>query len=91
MKKNDIVDYIVSNTSLRRSQAIKATDAIFESISKSLVRGESVNIRGFATIKVVTSAPKKARNISQGTEVMIPARKRVKIILGKDITERLNG
>ena len=90
MKKNDIVDYVINNTTLSRSQAIAATDSVVEAISNSLIKGESVFIRGFATIKAVTTAPKKARNISKGIVVTIPARRTAKIILGRDLTNHLH-
>lgn len=60
MIKSDIVDYIINTTTLSRSQAIAATDSVVEAISNSLIKGESVFIRGFATIKAVTTAPKKS-------------------------------
>ncbi len=90
MRKNDIVDYVVNNTTLSRSQAIIATESVVEAISSSLVRGESVYIRGFATIKSVTTAPKVARNISKGTVVNIPARNTAKLVLCKELKERIN-
>ena len=90
MKKNDIVDFIINNTTLSRSQAIAATEAVVEAISKSLVKGESVFIRGFATIKAVTTAPKKARNISKGVTVSIPAKNTAKLVLSKELKERMN-
>lgn len=90
MKKIDIVDYIVSNTTLSRSQAIAATDSVVEAISNSLIKGESIFIRGFATIKAITSAEKKARNISAGIVVTIPARSSAKLVLSKELKERMN-
>lgn len=90
MKKTDIVDYIVSNTTLRRSQAIAATDSVVDAISRSLINGESVYIRGFATIKAVITAPKKARNINKGTVVTIPAQNSAKLVLCKELKERMN-
>lgn len=90
MKKNDIVDFIINNTTLSRSQAIAATEAVVEAISQSLVKGESVFIRGFATIKAVTTAPKKARNISKGVTVSIPAKNTAKLVLSKELKERMN-
>lgn len=90
MKKIDIVDYIVSNTTLSRSQAIAATESVVEAICNSLTKGESVFIRGFATIKAVTTAPKKARNISAGTVVTIPAQNTAKLVLSKELKERMN-
>lgn len=90
MRKIDIVDYIINNTTLSRSQAIAATDSVVEAISNSLVKGESVFIRGFATIKAVTTKPKKARNIGEGTVVTIPARHTAKLVLSNELKERMN-
>lgn len=90
MKKNDIVDYVISNTTLSRSQAIAATDCVVEAISNSLINGESVFIRGFATIKAIQKAPKKARNISKGTVVTIPEQNSAKLVLSKELKHRMN-
>ena len=90
MIKSDIVDYIINTTTLSRSQAIAATDSVVEAISNSLIKGESVFIRGFVTIKAVTTAPKKARNISKGIVVTIPARRTAKIILGRELKNQMN-
>ena len=90
MIKSDIVDYIINTTTLSRSQAIAATDSVVEAISNSLIKGESVFIRGFATIKAVTTAPTKARNISKGIVVTIPARRTAKIILGRELKNQMN-
>lgn len=51
MIKTDIVDYIVNNTTLSRSQAINATDSVIEAISHSLIKGESVLLIEMKTIK----------------------------------------
>lgn len=62
MRKADIVDYLTSNTSLSRSQAITAIDSVFEAIEKSLCKDESVYIRGFATIKVYHQREKSSQH-----------------------------
>lgn len=90
MRKNDIVDYIVNNTYLRRSQAITAVDSIVEAISNSLVNGENIYIRGFATISVVTTAPKIGRNINKGVCMPIPAKKKAKIKLCEELKQKMN-
>lgn len=90
MKKNDIVDYVINNTTLSRSQAIAATESVVEAISNSLINGESVFIRGFATIKAIQKAPKKARNISKGVTVYISAQNTAKLVLSKELKNRMN-
>lgn len=44
-------------------------------ITASVAGGEEVTLRGFGTFKTKTRKPKKARNISAGTTIEIPARK----------------
>lgn len=70
MKKIEIVEHVINNTTISRSQAIQAVDCVFDAIENSLCRGESVYIRGFATIKAHTSKRKKARNISKEQQLL---------------------
>lgn len=90
MRKNDIVDHIVNTTALSRSKAIEAVDEVFEAIAQSLSKGDCVFIRGFATIKVYDTPERKARNISKGTTVIVPARRMVKLVASKQLKERIN-
>ena len=90
MKKNEIVEHVINNTTISRSQAIQAVDCVFDAIENSLCRGESVYIRGFATIKAYTSKRKKARNISKGTTVVIPSQRSAKLIISKQLKAQMN-
>lgn len=51
MRKIEIVEHVINNTTISRSQAIQAVDCAFDAIEKALCKGESVYIRGFGTIK----------------------------------------
>lgn len=90
MRKAEIAEYVISNTSLTKSQAIAAVDCIFEAISQSLSKGENVYVRGFATFKVHKSPERKARNISKGTTVIIPAHSSAKLIPSKELKNKMN-
>ena len=70
MKKNDIVDYVINNTTLSRSQAIAATESVVEAISSSLVKGESVFIRGFATSRQL---PQPLKRLATSARVLLSA------------------
>lgn len=45
MKKIEIVEHVINNTTISRSQAIQAVDCVFDAIENSLCKGESVYIR----------------------------------------------
>lgn len=75
MRKIEIVEHVINNTTISRSQAIQAVDCAFDAIEKALCKGESVYIRGFGTIKTYITKERKARNIYKRTTVIIPARR----------------
>lgn len=90
MTKNEIANYIVCNSNLSRSQAFEAIECVFNAISESLSKGNDVSLRGFATFRVHKTPDKKARNIGTGDTVIVPAHNTVKLILSKDLKEKMN-
>lgn len=90
MTKQDIIDHLTLDCGLHRSSAIRAVEGVINSISGALARGEAVTLRGFATIKSVDVAEKVGRNIATGTPVVIPAHRSVRLILSKELKEKLN-
>lgn len=90
MIKTDIVEYLVANCDIPRSQAIRAVDGTFDAMVSSLAKGNSVKVRGFATLEVRTAKEKKARDICKGIEVNVPAHKTVRFRLSKELKARMN-
>lgn len=72
------------------SQAIAATEGVIGVISDALVAGDTLTLRGFATIKPVTLAPRKGRDIAAGKVIDVPARRSVKLVLSKELKARMN-
>ncbi len=90
MTKQDIIDHLTDNCGLHRSSAIRAVDGVLNAISDALARGEAVTLRGFATIKPVKKAEKIGRNMSTDTPIVIPAHRSAKLVLSKELKEKLN-
>lgn len=90
MTKQDIIDHLTNDCGLHRSSAIRAVDGVINSISDTLTRGEAVTLRGFATIKPVNVARKIGRNISAGSTIVIPSHRSVKLVLSKELKDKLN-
>lgn len=78
MTKKEIIEALINDTNLTRSQATKAFESIFTTIGKSLAFGDDVFIRGFGTLKVTTRAARKARDIKHNKLIDIPAHSVVK-------------
>ncbi|MBC6414162.1 MAG: HU family DNA-binding protein [Chromatiales bacterium] len=90
MNKSELVDQIVSNTSLTKADASKALDATISAITNSLKQGQSVTIVGFGTFMVRESKARMGRNPRTGESIQISASKRPSFKAGKGLKDSLN-
>jgi DNA-binding protein HU-beta len=88
MKKTDLVEVVIKAASLdTKKQAEAAVDAVFETIVKSLGRGEEVAIAGFGTFRVSKRAARVGINPKTGEKIQIPAKTAPKFRAGKLLKE----
>ena len=74
MTKQEFVDQIASKTDLSRKDAAKAVDAVLETVTDSLKKGQDVTFTGFGKFSTQKRAARQGvnpRNPSQ--KVTIPA------------------
>ncbi|HYB11072.1 MAG TPA: HU family DNA-binding protein [Alphaproteobacteria bacterium] len=90
MNKNDLVAAVAANTGLSKSDATKAVDAVFESITASLKKMQEVRLVGFGTFSVAKRKASEGRNPRTGEKMTIPASKRPKFSAGKGLKEAVN-
>ena len=83
MTKNDLVSAVSASTGLNRSDAGRAVDAVFDSITDALARGEEVRLIGFGTFTVAMRAASKGRNPRTNEPIDIPALSLPKFKAGK--------
>ena len=74
MTKADIVARIAQNTGMTKADTAEVLDALLETISTALGRGEKIEMRGFGNLKVEKRKARVARNPKTGTEIRIPPR-----------------
>lgn len=89
MVKQDLIEELCERTDLTQSQALEVIDTITAIAGEQFIKGESIILRGFGTFKVVEVKEKVGRNISKGTQIVIPAHKVVKFQVSKDIKNKL--
>lgn len=75
---------------LTKKEAGEAFDALFESITEYLQKGERVTLPGFGSFSVSERAARKGRNPATGAEIQIPASKNARFKAGKDLKEAVN-
>src|SRR5207302_4119078 len=83
VNKNELVDAVAAVTELTKADAAKAVDAVFDSITKSLKKGQEVRLVGFGTFNVRKRAASQGRNPRTGEPLKIPASKQPKFKAGK--------
>ncbi len=90
VNKNDLVAAVADSSGLSRTDATKAVDAVFDSITASLKAGDEVRLVGFGTFVVSKRAATTGRNPRTGEEIKIPASTSAKFKAGKGLKDALN-
>jgi DNA-binding protein HU-beta len=89
VNKNELVDAVSSRTDLRKSDATKAVDAVFDSIASALKGGDDVRLVGFGTFSVAQRAASEGRNPRTGEKIRIAASRQAKFKPGKVLRDSL--
>ena len=80
---------------LKRSANKADVSAVLKALAVTLrdilKEDDSINIPGIGTFKVVERAARTGRNPHTGEQISIPARRQVKFIPGKNLSEALKG
>lgn len=90
MNRNELVDAVSSKTDMKKSEASKAVDAVFDSIADALKGGDEVRLVGFGTFSVASRAASEGRNPRTGEKIQIAASKQAKFKPGKGLRDSLN-
>ncbi len=73
MTKQELTKTVADNTHISAVDVQEIIDLAMDAIKTSVAKGEGVYLRGFGTFTTKHRAEKKARNIRNGTAVIVPA------------------
>ena len=73
MNKNDLIDSVAERTSLAKSDAARAVEAVLGTIADSLKKGDVVTLSGFGAFATKTRAARTGRNPRTGEAIQIAA------------------
>ena len=90
MNRNELVDAVMNKSELKKSDATRAVDAVFDSIAEALKGGDEVRLVGFGTFSVAARAASEGRNPRTGEKIQIAASKQPKFKPGKGLRDLLN-
>jgi nucleoid DNA-binding protein len=90
MNKQELIAQIAEQAGLTKADATKALNAITESITQSLKKGDPVTLIGFGTFKVGKRAARIGRNPRTGAELKIAASNAPGFTAGKALKDAVN-
>lgn len=85
MIKLDIVNAVVTRTSVTRTKAEQAVETVFEALKAALGRGRRIELRRFGVFNVKPRKTGIGRNPRTGQQVSIPPGKAVRFKPGKEL------
>jgi len=69
VNRNELVDTVSGKTDMKKSDASKAVDAVFDAIAEALKGGDEVRLVGFGTFSVASRAASEGRNPRTGEKI----------------------
>jgi DNA-binding protein HU-beta len=90
INKGDLVGLIADKMGSSKTDAKAALDAVLDTLSEQLVQGNEISLIGFANFKVAQTEARTGRNPSTGATIAIPAKKVVKVTIGKALKDAVN-
>jgi integration host factor subunit beta len=89
--KSDLVAAVAAKRQdLSKKDIELVVNTIFESMTRSLIQGERIEIRGFGSFTVKHRDARIGRNPKTGAAVAIPAKRVPFFTVGKELRERVN-
>jgi len=85
MIKNDIALLIEEKSELNRVKSLLMVDTILASLREALANEEKIEIRGFASFKIVSKKTGFGRDIRRNKQIKIKQGKRIKFRPGQDL------
>ena len=90
MNKNELIEKVAETSDLAKSDATKAVEGVFDTITSALQGGDEVRLVGFGTFSVTQRQASEGRNPRTGEKIQIPASKQPKFKAGKQLKEAVN-
>ena len=90
MNKQELIGQVAETSGLAKGDAVKAVEAVFDTISNSLKKGDEVRLVGFGTFSVSKRKASTGRNPRTGEPMTIKASTQPKFKAGKGLKDAVN-
>jgi len=90
VNKSELIEAIAASADIPKAAAARALDAMVDTVTDSLKKGESVSMVGFGTFQVKERAARTGRNPQTGEPIEISAAKVPSFKAGKALKDSVN-
>jgi len=91
MNKAQFIALLAPHFDNNKKEAARSVDIVFDTIVRSISKGEDVMINDFGKFKKVDRAARKGRNPFTGETIQIKASKKVRFLPAKALKEVISG
>ena len=90
MNKSDFIDSVSDLAGLSKAESARAVDAVIETVTQALKKGDTISLVGFGTFTVRARAARDGRNPQTGETIKIKAAKNPAFKAGKALKDAVN-
>jgi DNA-binding protein HU-beta len=90
VNKSELIEAIAASADIPKAAASRALDAMVDTVTDSLKKGENVSLVGFGTFAVKERAARTGRNPQTGKPIEISAAKVPSFKAGKALKDSVN-
>lgn len=90
MNKAELIDAVAAGADLSKADAGRAVDAVVDSVTSALAKGQQVSVVGFGTFSVKHRAARSGRNPRTGETIQIAASNVPGFKAGKALKDAVN-
>ena len=90
MNKSELIEALANNQGLPIKTAASIVNTILDTMIETLVRGESIELRGFGSFTVKDYETYTGRNPKTGASILVKPKKLPFFKVGKELRESIN-
>jgi DNA-binding protein HU-beta len=90
MNKSQLIDAVASDSGLTKTDSARAVESLLHAVTKTLKKGDEVNITGFGKFSVIQRAARQGVNPRTGERVKIKASKAPKFSAGASLKQAVS-
>lgn len=90
MNKSGLIDAIADELDMSKIEATSVLNTILQTMTETLIRGESIELRGFGSFVIRQYKSYEGRNPKTGEKIQVETKKLPYFKVGRDLRMRVN-